>query len=127
MMSDLDRKIREALRKDDAELFEELGDEPNIFEQLFEAFQGRNRWLNLLAAAMTLIFFVLGVSAAVAFFRTDGARDQILWAGSCTLCMIAVAMLKMWYWMELQRNVVLREIKRVELQIARLAARVPGK
>ncbi|MEE8169622.1 MAG: DUF6768 family protein [Phycisphaerae bacterium] len=38
--------------------------------------------------------------------------------------MSAVAMLKIWYWMEMQRIVVMREIKRVELQIARLAARI---
>jgi hypothetical protein len=33
-------------------------------------------------------------------------------------------MLKVWYWIEMQRIVVMREIKRVELQIARLSARI---
>jgi hypothetical protein len=34
-----------------------------------------------------------------------------------------VAILKIWFWMEMHKNAVLREVKRLELQIARLAAR----
>jgi hypothetical protein len=34
-------------------------------------------------------------------------------------------MLKMYFWMEMNKNVVLREIKRLELQVARLASRDP--
>jgi len=32
-------------------------------------------------------------------------------------------MLKMYFWMEINKNVMLREVKRLELQVARLAAR----
>lgn len=39
------------------------------------------------------------------------------------LAMIAVAMLKMHFWMEMNKNVTLREIKRLELQVARPATR----
>ena len=37
--------------------------------------------------------------------------------------MLAVAMLKMYFWMEMNKNVTLREVKRLELQIARLVSR----
>ena len=33
-------------------------------------------------------------------------------------------MMKIWGWMEISKNFVTREIKRVELQIARLASRI---
>ena len=32
-------------------------------------------------------------------------------------------MIKAWFWMQIHRNRVLREIKRLELQVARLAER----
>lgn len=67
---------------------------------------------------------LLGVGSAVAFFRTDVTRDLIMWASDCILCTAAVALLKIWYWMEMQRVVVTREIKRVQLQIAGLATRL---
>jgi|GEM_PF-3584282 len=47
-----------------------------------------------------------------------GAQDvtQEAWLG--------IGLIKIWYWMELNRNTVLREIKRLELQVAHLAGRV---
>ena len=44
-MNELDKKIKEALRKEDAELFDEIGDEPSLFEMCMESFRGRNRWM----------------------------------------------------------------------------------
>jgi len=123
-MNELEMKIREALQKEDADLFQEIGEEPGIFEMLFETFRGKRRWLNMLGAAWTLIFMGFGIASAVAFFRAEAIRDLVMWAAACVMCVSAVAMIKVWYWMELQRIVVMREIKRVELQIARLAARI---
>jgi ABC-type sugar transport system permease subunit len=126
-MRELDIRIREALRSEDAELFPDFGEEPGVFEMLLETFRGRHRWLNMVGAACTLVFLAIGLGSAVAFFRADETRDLVMWAAICVMCVSAVAMLKVWYWLELQRLVVTREIKRVELQIARLAARIPTK
>ncbi len=123
-MSDLDEKITRALRNEEADLSRTLGEEPGIFELLLETFRGKRRWLNLLGAIWTLVFLVLGVISAVKFFRADATREMLAWALACVLCMLTVAMLKIWYWMELQRIVMMREIKRVELQISRLAQRL---
>ena len=38
--------------------------------------------------------------------------------------MAAVSMLKLWAWMEIEKNCTVREIKRLELQVARLAQRL---
>jgi hypothetical protein len=35
--------------------------------------------------------------------------------------MLSVAMLKMYFFMEMNKNQVLREVKRLELQVARMA------
>jgi hypothetical protein len=64
-MKDLDKKIREALRKEDAELLADLDDEPSIFEMLMETCRGRHRWLNALGAFWILVFLVLAVVSAV--------------------------------------------------------------
>jgi len=123
-MKELDKKIAEALQKEDAELFRGLGEEPSLSEMVFETFRGKRRWLNILGAIWMLIFVILGISSVVAFFRADATRDQVMWASACILCTSAVALLKTWYWMEMQRIVVMREIKRVELQVANLATRL---
>ena len=126
-MSELDKKIAEALRKEDAELFQEFADEPGIFDALVETFRGKRRWLNLLGAVWMLVFIGLGIASAVSFLRADTTRGMLMGALACALCVLVVAMLKVWYWMEMQRIAVMREIKRLELQIAHLAARLHGR
>lgn len=123
-MKDLDRKIREAIRAEDADLLEGIDDEPSIFEMLMETMCGRNRWLNVLGGVLTLAFLALAVVCAVKFFGAEQDRDMLMWAAGFIVCIAVVGMLKMWYWMEMQKNALVREIKRLELQIARLAGKV---
>ena len=123
-MNELDKKIQEALRAEDAELFKDFPEEPSVFEMLMETCRGRHRWLNILGAFWTLVFLVLGIVAAVKFFSAEGTRDIVMWASACIVCVSAVSMLKIWYFLEINKNSTTREIKRLELQIARLAARI---
>ncbi len=125
-MNELDKKIRDALREEDAEIFDDIGGEPSMLEMVFETFRGKHRWLVLLTMFWTLVFFVLGVLSAVQFFTREDPREMLLWAIGFIFCMSAVSMMKVWFWMELNKNAITREIKRLELQIARLAARIKG-
>ncbi len=123
-MNELDKKIQEALRAEDAELFKDFAEEPSVFEMLMETCRGRHRWLNILGAFWTLVFLVLGIVAGVKFFGAESTRDIVMWASGCIVCVSAVSMLKIWYFLEMNKNAVTREIKRLELQIARMAARI---
>ncbi len=123
-MKDLNEKIREAIRSEDPDLLEGIDEEPSIFELLFDTMRGRHRWLNLLGAIITLVFLGLAVFCAVQFFSTDEVRDLLMWATGFIFCALAVSMMKVWYWLEIQRNSLTREIKRLELQIARLAGKL---
>jgi hypothetical protein len=39
--------------------------------------------------------------------------------------MLTLALVKLWFWLEMQRNIAVREMRRLELQIASLVALVP--
>ncbi len=123
-MTELDDRIREALQKEDAELLEDFGGEPSVFEMIMETFRGRHRWMAMVAVFWSLVFMVLFMIAAMKFFDAAETRDMLMWAAACIVCLSAVSMMKVWYWMELNKNAVTREIKRLELQIARLAGRI---
>ena len=124
-MKDIDDQIKKALRAEDARVYEEFEVEPSVFDTLMETMRGRHRWLNILGAFWTLVFLVLAVLSAVQFFGAAETRDLILWASCCVICFSAVSMFKIWYFMEMQKVALTREIKRLELQIARLAGRMP--
>lgn len=123
-MTELDEKIQEALRKEDAELFEELSGEPSMYEMVMETFRGRYRWMAFVAVFYTIVFIALFIFAGIKFFHADETRDMLMWAAACVVCWSAIFMMKVWYWMELNKNALTREIKRLELQIARLAGRL---
>ena len=123
-MNELDKKIREALRAEDADLVDDFDSEPSLFEMLIETFRGKHRWLVFMSIFWTLVFMVLAVLSVIQFFKAEETRDLLMWAAASAFFLSGVSMMKVWFWMELNKNAVTREIKRLELQIARLASRL---
>jgi hypothetical protein len=126
-MTDIDEKIREALRREDAELLEHYRAEPSAHELLIETFRGRRVWMSSLALVFTFALFGLSLFALYGFFHAEGTRTLIAWASGFLWSSLAVAMLKMWFWMEIQKNSVVREIKRLELQVANLSRQLDAR
>jgi len=114
-MNDLDRKIQEALRGADGG--DALAREPNVAEELIGTFRTRHRWIHAIAFVLTFVFFVSAVWSGFRFAAADTARDQLLWGGLCLLGMLFVGLLKVYFWLEIHTNRILREMKRVELLI----------
>jgi len=122
-MNTFDDDIRGAMQTDpDEASLQSAGDE-GMIQQVAATFHGRMRRWIIITWAASLISVGVAVWAATAFFRTPHTRDWIMYACIFLCAVIATAMLKMWYLMEMNRNTHTREIKRVELQLARLAER----
>ena len=121
-MNTFDDRIRSALYSDEDSL-ERAGDE-GLIRQMGATFQGRMRLWVLLTWFATLFWTCVAVWAAIAFFRAQATRDWVMYASIFLFAGVAICMLKLWYIMEMNRNTHTREIKRIELQLARLAERV---
>jgi hypothetical protein len=67
-MKNIDDTIRDALRAEDRELFEEFGGEQSLFDMVAESFRGRNLWIKIGMFFNILVFTVLAVVAAIQFF-----------------------------------------------------------
>jgi uncharacterized membrane protein YciS (DUF1049 family) len=123
-MNDIDKSIRAALAAEDRELFEEYGGEQSLWEMVADTFRGRQRWLKIGMTFNILAFTILAVVVAFQFFGAETTRAMILWATLFLFCCLGAMMMKLWWWQQMDRNALTREIKRLELQIARLAARL---
>jgi hypothetical protein len=123
-MNDLDKAIRESYSTEDAEMMERLAGDPTMTRQVLGAFQGPFGAFNVLSVLVTIVIFALGVFCVWRFLSASEVRDMLIWGGGAALALSAVSMLKLWFWMELQRNATAREIKRLELQVSRLVARL---
>ncbi len=123
-MKDIDKTIRTALATEDRELFEEYSGEQSLFEMVADSFRGRHRWFMLLMNINILAFTVLAVVCGFKFFGTETMRGMIGWSAGFIFCCLGTMMMKLWWWAQMDKNSLTREIKRLELQIARLALRL---
>lgn len=117
---DLDDLIRSALGSSDRELVDRL-EETSMAQLLTETFRGRHRRLAIGGAVMNLALLVAGVLSGVQLLRADDLRAMLIWAAAMLLCFGLVIAIKIWYWLEMNRLAITREVKRVELQVVRIA------
>jgi hypothetical protein len=70
--------------------------------------------------ALTLVFVGLTVWCGYEFFTAASVDDRVFWGVLAVVGFHGVSMLKMWFFMEMNRHSVTRELKRVEIALARL-------
>ena len=120
---EIDELIHQALSEDEAKFYDQLG-EQSVFEMVGGLFQGRLKWITVIMMIVMMIVFIIGIYSLVQFFKVEGLRLMMIWAGAFFLCMMAVALLKLFSWMQIDKNAILRELKRLELQVSMLNKRM---
>jgi hypothetical protein len=58
------------------------------------------------------------------FWQAQEVGDMLRWGAASALTFAGVALVKVWFWLELQKNAIVREVKRLEVQVASLAAQL---
>lgn len=122
-MEDIDKLIKETLTQEEAKFYDEL-DEQNVFEMLGGLFKGKNSWIMYVMNFMTLVFFAAFILCVVKFFDTENTNELIMWSVGGIIALLAVSMLKMFAWLQMDKNALLREMKRLELQISSLSGKM---
>ncbi len=124
MNREIDDEIRQALSGDDAKAYEKFAEEQTLLEQAFELLKGQNRWLNMWVMLVTFAFMVLSIFSAYKFYHAEAIKELLGWSLGILLSFATISMLKLWAWMEMEKNSTIREIKRLELQVALLNKKV---
>jgi prolipoprotein diacylglyceryltransferase len=119
--SDVDELIREALKAEDVADLEQLR-EPGMPDMAIGVFRGRLRWYGALFLVIVLVFAVLAAFCGAQFLAAKEALPAVRWGVEFFVCLIVVLSGKVWYWMQMERYAMTREIKRVELLVAHLTA-----
>lgn len=121
-MNDLDRQIQEALDAEDRALMDRF-DEQGLLSQAFSVYQGKQAWIAVIATISMFGIFVAAIYSGWRFFGAEEAMAAIRWGAAAWFFMIMVAFMKVWFWMRMETNRILREVKRIELQVARMQAK----
>jgi hypothetical protein len=122
-MTSIDEAIRKALSDEDARLLERFGADLPLPQQLQDSFRGHLGWLNAISWAAGFAIFGGGLYCGWRFLQAPDTAAMLRWAVGLLLCAMGLMLIKLFAWLELEKNAVVREVKRLELQVARLAAR----
>ena len=119
---ELDQTIREALVAENDEWLNDL--DPAIHESIIEVFKGKSWWVATYAFFVMLALTALAAFSAWKFFHAEATRELVGWATGFLFCATSIGMIKIWYFIEMGKNSVTREIKRFELQLARVTSQL---
>ena len=122
-LEEIDQLIKETLTQEEAKFYDEL-EEQNMLEMVGGLFQGKNKWIMYLMNIMTIFFFGLFVYCLVQFFNTDSTNELIKWSFGGLMFLLGMSMLKIFAWMQMDKNAILREMKRLELQVSSLSGKM---
>lgn len=116
-MNDIDELIKKTLSEEEAKFYDDL-EEQSLLGMLGGLFKGKLTWLVILMNIVNLIGFVLFIYCVVQFINTENTNELIKWLAAAAVCWSFMAMIKIFVWMQMNKNAMLRELKRLELQVA---------
>lgn len=119
----IDQLIKEALTQEEIKFYDKL-DEQNVFQMLGGLFKGKNRWIMVLFNIVMLIAFILLIYCVIQFFNTDITNELIKWSVAGVICILMISMLKIFLWLQMDKNSIKRELKRLELQVSNLSSKL---
>lgn len=119
----IDELIKETLSAEEAKFYDDL-EEQNLLGKMGVVYKSKMGWLAIIMNIVHLAIFGLFIYCVVQFMDTVETNDLIKWAVAGFLCIMVMAMLKLYMWMQMDKNDLLRELKRLELQVAALSQKL---
>lgn len=117
---EFDALIQEALSKEEAKYFDEMA-EQNIPEMVLGLFKGKNSWLNIVMIVVNLVVFGIGIYTFTEMLKTESTNLKLEWMFYTLMCFLMMVLFKLWSWNQMDRNALIREIKRLEYQVSLLS------
>lgn len=113
---EIDKLIKETLTQEEAKFYDEL-EEQSIIEKILGIFKGKNAFLSIIMNITNIVVFGFFIYCIIQAFDVENTNKLILWVGATILCFITMSMIKIFSWMQMNKNDVSREIKRLELLV----------
>ena len=121
-MTDLDKEIAKALDEEDRAMLAQF-EEQGLMAQTFSVFKGKQGWIAMITVIVSLILFFIALYAAREFVGAETPLDKAHWGALAWGLLFSIGLIKIWFWIRMESNRVIREVKRIELQLARLQAK----
>ena len=123
-MNNIDEKILEALNSEDKKVMDDYGEELGFWGLIGESFRGKMKGVVFTVLLFLLLFAVIFWTCVIHFFSVEGLEMKLNYLAGGLTALIMIVLCRLWYSMELNRLSVVREVKRLELQVSLLAKKL---
>jgi len=120
---DIDKLIEESLSKDEAEFYHNL-DEENMLQQWFGLYKGNMKGWVFFSTITQFLMVIVGFYCGYKFFTVSDSPELIRWGAGMFFAFIGSGFMKMWHFQQMDKNSILREMKRLEFQVAVLSEKI---
>lgn len=114
---EIDQLITESLSKDEKEFYRNL-EEPGLFQSWGGIYTGKFGRIALFMSFVHLIVAAIAVYCGYKVFTLEGTVEILQYASAMFIALMFASMIKLWHWMQMDKNSLLREMKRLEFQVA---------
>lgn len=120
---EIDELIKKALTKEEAAFYSGL-EEQSVLDMVLGIYQGKMKWFAILTTIIQLIVFGLSIYCLIQFLETDEVAQMIRWGAGMFVGLMTMSMLKLFHWNQMDKNAIMRELKKVEFQVGILASKL---
>ncbi len=123
---DIDKLIEETLSTEEAKFYHDL-EEEGLFKQWAGLYTGKLKGWAILTTFFQLVLTVFTFYLGYKFFTASETLGLFKYGAAFFVVFFATSMMKLWHWMQMDKNSVLREMKRLEFQVAVLSEKLGKK
>lgn len=123
---EIDQLIRKALSEEEAKFYEQL-DEQNLPQMVGGLFSGKNKWITILSFVIMPLLFAGAIYCAFQFAQAAEIKNMMIWCTGTFFLLMALGFIKLYNLLQMDKNAIIREIKRMELQVAVLNKKLDEK
>jgi len=114
---EIDRLISESLNEEEAEFYASL-EEEGLTQKVSSLYRGKFGRMAILTAIVHTIAVVIAVYCGYKLFTTPDVVEILRYTVVLFIAWSFGIMIKLWQWMQMVKDSILREMKRLEFQVA---------
>ncbi len=103
-------KIKRDIEKDELE--------KDVNDRMFSAFAAKSKIGYIIVVGIIFVLSGMLLWMVIKFYQAEGLYDRIFWGLQAAVVLTCQAFMKLWFWLEMNRISVFRNIKRLELEAA---------
>ncbi len=121
-LEEIDQLIKETLSIEEAAFYDAL-DKQNIADMFLGLFKGKNAWILVIMNIVIIACLPVFVYCCYQVVTLDTTLEVVRWGLGSLFCLIILSMLKIYAWMQMDKNALLREMKRLELLVMSISGK----